>query len=72
MLGFWFFFCMGALFGGLASPMAYITFYREYIHHMQHDKARNLALQGALVAFLFILGLAVVSGYVITHAIIPH
>jgi hypothetical protein len=72
MFGSWFFFCVGALFGGLASPMAYIIFYREYIHHMKHSKARNMALQGALVAFLFIVGLAVTSGFVITHFVVPH
>lgn len=72
MLGITFFLSLGFLFGALASPMAYIIFYREYIHHFKHEKARSLALRGALAAFLFFVGFSITSGYVIIHFIVPH
>jgi len=65
------FLSMGILFGAFAGPMAYIIFYREYIHHFGHQKARSLAFRGALVAFLFFVGLSIVSGYVIIRYIVP-
>lgn len=71
MLGITFFVALGSLFGLLGSAIAYIVFYREYSHHFTSTKrVRVLALKGALAAFLFFLGLSVVSGYVITHYIV--
>jgi hypothetical protein len=71
MLGISFFAALGVLFGLLGSAIAYIIFYREYSHHFTSARrARNLALKGALVAFLFFVGLSIVSGYVITHYIV--
>ena len=66
------FLSLGVLFGALASATAYIIFYREYLHHfVDANKARMLALRGALTAFLFFLVLSVVAGYVITRFITP-
>jgi len=63
---------LGVLFGALAGAAAYIIFYREYLHHfVDANKARVLALRGALTAFLFFLGLSVVAGYVIMRFITP-
>ena len=62
---------MGVLFGALASPMAYIIFYREYIHHFEHAKARSMALRGALGSFLFVVGLSIISGFVILRFVVP-
>lgn len=62
---------MGVLFGALASLMVYIIFYREYIHHFEHAKARSMALRGALSAFLFVVGLSVISALVILRFVVP-
>lgn len=71
MLGISFFILLGVLSGLLAGGIAYIIFYGEYIHHFGAGrKARSLALKGALVAFLFFLGLSLVSGYVISRYVI--
>lgn len=63
---------IGILFGALASPMAYIIFYREYIHRFEHVRARSLALRGAIVVFLFFLAFAIASGFTIAVFIVPH
>lgn len=65
------FLSMGVLFGAVAGPMAYIIFYREYVHHFGHQKARSLALKGALVTFLSFVGFSIVSGYVISRYVVP-
>jgi hypothetical protein len=66
------FLSLGVLFGALAGAAAYTIFYREYLHHFVNaNKARVLALRGALTAFLVFVGISVVAGYVITHFIIP-
>lgn len=68
-----FFFWLGLIFGALAGASAYIIFYREYIHHFKTAaEARVQALQGALFAFLFFVGLSLISGYVISHFIVSH
>jgi hypothetical protein len=54
------------LFGAAASLMTCITFYREYICQTTRAKAFALALRGALCTFVFIVGFAVVAGYVKT------
>lgn len=67
-----FFLSLGALFGALAGAAAYVMFYREYQHHFADaNKARLMALKGAVTAFLFFLGLSLIAGFVITHFIIP-
>lgn len=66
------FFALGVLFGALASATAYVIFYREYTQHfIDSNKARAMALKGALAAFLFFVGLSVIAGLVITHFVIP-
>jgi hypothetical protein len=69
MLGISFFLALGALFGALAGAMAYVILYGEYSRHFPKDprRARRMALQGALIAFLVFVGLAAASGYVIGH-----
>lgn len=62
---------IGLVFGGLASLMAYIIFYREYIHRFEHVKARSMALRGALSTLFFFVGLAVASGFVIGWFVLP-
>jgi hypothetical protein len=60
------FFLTSVLFGAVASLMTCVRFYREYIHQTTRGKAFALALRGALCTFVFIVGFAVVSGYVKT------
>lgn len=57
---------VGILFGALASPMAYIIFYREYVHHVGQGRARSMALRGAAVVFVFFFALAVASGLTVS------
>lgn len=66
------FLALGVLFGALASAFAYIIFYREYTHHfVDTNKARAMALKGALTAFLFFVALSVIAGFVIMHFVVP-
>ena len=65
------FLVLGVVFGGLASPIAYLLFYREYIHHFPHEQARALALKATLIAFGFFVGLSVIVGFFITRFIVP-
>lgn len=66
------FLALGVLFGALASATAYIIFYKEYTHHfVDTNKARAMALKGALTAFLFFVALSVVAGFVIMHFVVP-
>ena len=71
----WFslFLSLGLIFGALAGSTAFIILYREYVHHFKTaGEARAHALKGALVAFLFFVGIALISGYVISHFIVPN
>ena len=63
MPNLWLFVCLGALFGAVAGPMAYIIFYQEYVHHLTAQKARSTALLAAITAFVFILFIATASGW---------
>jgi len=63
MPSLWLFVCLGVLFGAVASPMAYIIFYQEYIHHLTEREARATALRAAATAFAFIVALATASGW---------
>ncbi len=66
------FLALGVLFGALASATAYVIFCREYTHHfVESNKARAMALKGALTAFVFFVVLSVIAGIVITHFVIP-
>jgi integral membrane sensor domain MASE1 len=71
MLSLWFYAGVGTVLGGLASAMAYIIFYQEYIHHLRHERARKVALQGALTAFVFFVLFAVAAGFVLSYFILP-
>jgi hypothetical protein len=56
----------------VASASAYIIFYREYQHQfVDTNKARAMALKGALTAFLFLVALSVIAGFVIMHFVVP-
>lgn len=71
----WFslFMSLGLIFGAMAGAMAFIIMYREYVHHFKTARqARSHALKGALVAFLFFVGMTLASGYVISHVIVPN
>ena len=55
---------IGAMFGFLASILAYLILYREYQHHFADStKPRRMALQGAVVTFLVFFVLSIVFGY---------
>ena len=55
---------IGALFGLLASILAYVILYREYQHHfVDGARPRKMALQGALVTLLVFLALSITFGY---------
>lgn len=62
MPSLWLFVCLGVLFGAVASPMAYIIFYQEYIHHLTEQQARATALRAAVTAYAFIVAVATASG----------
>jgi hypothetical protein len=51
---------------------AYMAFYHEYLRLTTRGRARSLALQGAVTAFVFFVGLAVASGYVKSHLVVWH
>lgn len=60
------------LFGTVAGASSYIIFYREYQHHfVDTNKARAMALKGALTAFLFFVALSVIAGFVIMYFVVP-
>jgi hypothetical protein len=64
------FLSLGLIFGALAGTSAYLILYREYVHHFKSaGKARLMAAKGALLAFLFFVGLSLTSGFVISHFI---
>ena len=62
------FIAIGGVFGFLASLMAYLITYNEYMHHYQSSKEpRKLALQAAIFTFIFFFALAVGAGYFLTQ-----
>lgn len=69
MFGISLFLGLGAPFGALAGAMAYVILYGEYSRHFPKNprRARRMALEGALIAFLVFVVLAAVSGYVIVR-----
>ena len=60
---------IGLVFGLLASAMAYLILYEEYVRHCAKPKARRMSMQGAVFAFLFFSALAFAAGYLLTAAI---
>lgn len=62
------FVAIGSIFGFLASLMAYLVIYNEYMHHYQSSKEpHKLALQAAIFTFIFFFALAVGAGYFLTN-----
>lgn len=60
------FLSIGLLFSVLAAASAYLITYNEYIHHFPTaQQARKHSLQSALVAFIALLVLAVLSGFLL-------
>jgi purine-cytosine permease-like protein len=73
MMSDWGQFCFtSVVFGAIASLTAYMAFYHEYLRLTTRGRARSLALQGAVTAFVFFVGLAVASGYVKSHLVVWH
>jgi len=57
---------MAAIFGLLASVMAYLITYNEYERHgFPKDRLLKESLRAAFVAFVFLFGLALIAGYLI-------
>lgn len=57
---------IGAIFGGLAALMAYLIAYEEYLHHFPDRKTtRRMAIESALVAFVFFFGMGLLLAAVL-------
>jgi len=64
------FFAIGGIFGFLASLMAYLITYNEYMHHYQTKKEpRKMATESAIVAFVFFFLISLFAGYVLINFI---
>jgi hypothetical protein len=61
------FLALGGIFSALAALMAYLITYNEYIHHYQSkEQPRKIALQTALLAFIFFFALTMGVGFFLT------
>jgi len=60
------------IFSPLASAMAYLITYGEYLHHYP-DKKRpvKLAIEAALVTFVFFIVLSFVIGFLLENIVGP-
>jgi len=57
------FLAIGGVFGFLAALMAYLITYNEYMHHYPTKKEpRKMALEAAILAFLFFFLLSAFVG----------
>lgn len=65
------FFVLGLVFGFAAGLMAFLISYREYVRHFK-DKRKPLvmSLQTGLGAFLLIMGISLLGGYILFTYII--
>lgn len=62
-----FFVALGVLFGALAAVCAYVIAYHEYRQRMlrPHQNPRRMALDTAVVTFLFFTGAAALLAWVL-------
>lgn len=61
---------IGLVFSPLASAMAYLITYGEYIHHYPDKrKPARLAIQAALVTFVFFVALSLVVGFLLENIV---
>jgi len=61
---------LGGVFGLIAGFMAYLITLNEWIHHYPIKKnPRMMALEMALIAFIFFFLLSLVGGYLITKIV---
>jgi hypothetical protein len=59
---------VGLLFSALGGLMAFLIFFEAYgKHFVDKSKARKQALHGALTAFLFLLGLTLLTAFVVNR-----
>lgn len=55
---------IGLFFSVFASLMAYLITYREYQHHYPTSREpRRIAVEAAVVVFLFFVGFSLLAGY---------
>jgi RsiW-degrading membrane proteinase PrsW (M82 family) len=60
------------IFAPLASGMAYLITYGEYIHHYPDKKQPvKMAIQAALVTFVFFIVLSLVVGFILENIVGP-
>jgi H+/Cl- antiporter ClcA len=58
------FWVIGIIFGLLAALMAYLITYNEWTHHYPTKKEpRKIALETAILTFVFFFSLSLISGY---------
>jgi hypothetical protein len=58
------------IFSPLASAMAFIITYGEYLHHYPDKKQpMKLAIEAALVAFAFFIGLSFLIGFLLADIV---
>lgn len=56
----------------LASVMAYLITYNEYMRHYQTKKEpRRMALEAAVFTFIFFIVLSFFVGFLLEHFVIP-
>ena len=57
---------IGGFFGFLGAVMAYLITYKEWIHHYTSPEIpRKMALETAIVTFIFFLAVAMLVGFVV-------
>ncbi len=57
---------IGLFFSVFASLMAYLITYREYQHHYPTSREpRRIAVEAAVVVFLFFVGFSLLAGYML-------
>jgi H+/Cl- antiporter ClcA len=55
---------IGVVFGFLASLMAYLITYNEWVHHYPTKKEpRKIALEAAIFTFIFFFLISLIAGY---------
>ena len=58
------------IFSPLASAMAFIITYGEYLHHYpDKKKPMKLAIEAALVTFIFFITLSFIVGYILENMV---
>lgn len=61
---------IGVVFGFLASLMAYLITYNEWVHHYPTKKEpRKIALEAAIFTFIFFFLISLIAGYLFTKMI---